>query len=462
MEYNPVPTWTASTLQKRISGQVIEPGDPSYDQARSAWNLSVDQKPALIVIPENVADLIVAVEHATDAGIGVAVQATGHGVSQPADGRMLILTRAMKEVRINPVDRTAWIEAGARWGEVLEKSQRFGLAPLLGSSPDVGAIGYTLGGGMGWLARKFGLAVDSVRRFELVAATGDFIQASPSENPDLFWGLRGGGGGLGIVTRMEVDLYPVSRVYGGNLFYPASIAGQVYRRYREWIETVPDELTSSIVLMNYPPTPELPEPLRGQSFIIVRGCFCGPILNDGVKLLQYWRDWQAPLMDEFKPMPFSDVAAISNDPPDPVPGRSTSAWLSGFHDEAIEALIDYGFPGPGGPPLAVTEVRHAGGAIARVDPETTAYSLRQARHLLQLIGITPTPDLSDQLVQYTTALLEALEPHLDRGVYMNFLEGEESRRRVREGFSTEAYNRLAELKARYDPDRRLHAGFAIH
>jgi FAD/FMN-containing dehydrogenase len=447
-------------LAAHIQGRVIVPGHPDYDDARKAWNLVVDQHPALIVIAANAADVQAAVVFGGQEDLGIAVQSGGHGIVQPADGRLLIVTNGMKEIRVNPAAQTAWIAAGAKWGEVLARTQPAGLAPLLGSSPDVGVVGYTLGGGFGWLGRKYGLATDSVHYFELVTADGRLLRASETENSDLFWGLRGGGGGLGIITGMEIQLYPVTTVYGGNLFYPIEAAREVFRRYRDWIVTAPDELTSSVAITNFPPLPMGPEFLRGKSVVMVRGCYCGPI-DQGEALLQSWRDWRAPMIDDWKRMPFSDVATISNDPVDPLPGLATGAWLRELSDEAIDILVETGAVGDDPPPLIFAEVRHAGGRIAGVHPGSNAYSHRDAPLLLEMVGVTPTPEAHAFLGQYTGQLKARLAPYLTGGVYMNFLEGAESRQRVRDGFSPQSYRRLAQLKAAYDPDHRLHAGFDI-
>lgn len=450
----------AAELQSQIQGKVILEGDPQYDQARQAWNLAVDQHPTMIVIPESAADIVQAVSHARQYSLKIAVQSTGHGVALPANGSMLILTSQLKEVRIDPETSTAWVAAGVKWGEVLEKCGPFGLAPLLGSSPDVGAIGYTLGGGLGWLGRKYGLSADSVNFFELVTSDGRLIHASSTENSDLFWGLRGGGGNFGVITGMEIRLYPVSEVYGGNLIYPISVAREVYAHYRQWIAGAPDELTSSIVIMNVPPLPIFPEPLRGQTVIMVRGCYCGSMAA-GKALIDDWRNWKAPVIDDFKPIPFTQVATISNDPLDPMPGLSTSAWLKDLSDETVETLLQYGAAHDGPCPLTITEVRFAGGAISKADPSASAYGNREATLLLQMIGLVPTPQIHQDLKGYVEGFKQALSPHLTGGVYINFLEGEEAQTRTKNAYTPENYRRLQSLKAQYDPDNIFCHGFQI-
>ena len=452
------PKW--ARLQSRIQGRLITRKDAGYDEARTGWDLAIQQWPAAIVLPRDAGDVMEAVAFAKAEGLAVAVQSTGHGVVRPANDRLLIITSEMNEVRVDAASQTAWIGAGAKWGMVLDKAQPLGLAPLLGSSPDVGVVGYTLGGGYGWLGRKYGMSADSVRFFEVVTADGQMLRASAAENSDLFWGLRGGGGSLGIITGMEIQLYPVSTVYGGNLFYPIEVAREVLQRYRDWIASAPEELTSSVVLMNFPPIPKVPEFFRGQSFAMVRGCYCGPV-EQGEALVQSWRAWRAPLVDGFKVMPFSDVATISNDPVDPSPVFSTAAWLRELSDEAIDLLIQH-VPATNGPsPLIFAELRHAGGAVSRVQANSGAYGNREAPLLLHLLSMAPTQEAFRHLQQYTGDLKQALQPYLTGGVYLNFLHGEESRQRVADGYAPEGFQRLKRLKAAYDPENRLQHGFDI-
>jgi FAD/FMN-containing dehydrogenase len=447
-------------LRSNIRGQVLLPGDAVYDASRKGFNLSVDQYPALIVVPESAQDIAQAVLFANRIDLDIAVTATGHGTIRPADSCLLINTSRMTAVTIDEEARTARVEAGAKWGRVLGPAQAAGLAPLLGSSPDVGAVGYTLGGGLGWLGRKYGLAADSVIEFEVVTAEGRQLRANASENSDLFWGLRGGGGSLVIVSALTFKLYPISNVYGGNLIYPMEMAGEVMARYRQWIDQVPDEMTSSVVLMNVPPLPVAPEFLRGKSVIFVRGCYCGPE-EEGRALIDSWRQWREPMVDMFGPMPFANVAQISSDPEDPIPGSSSGAWLRELDDAAIDTLISYVKPSGGPPPIIMAEVRHAGGAISRVDPASAAFGNRDQTLLLFYTGMTPTPEAREGFAQHSARMKEALAPSLSGRVYINFLEGSESAERVKDAFSAEALERLSELKARYDPDNRLNRAVNI-
>lgn len=450
----------AADLEAMILGDVILPHDPRYDEARLAWNRKVVQHPAMIVVARTAQDVAAAVSFARRHQLGVAVQATGHGNVRPADDCLLILTREMDGVSVDPVAQTARVEAGVKWGAVLAAAQQHGLAPLLGSSPTVGAVGYTLGGGLGWLGRKYGLSIDNVLEFELVTADGELRVASTCENSDLFWGLRGGGGSLGIVTAMTIRLFPVTQVYAGNLFYPASMAEEVFRRYRAWIAAAPDELTTSILVMNFPPLPHLPEFLRGQSFVLVRGCYSGA-LDEGEELLRYWREWRQPLLDDFKAIPFSEAATISNDPVDPMPGFTSGVWLRELDDAAIASIVRTTLGEGGPPPFIFAEVRHAGGAIGRVAADSAVYGNRDAELLLLLVGVAPTPEAQQHLAATAEGLRAALRPFLTGGVYMNFLEGAESRQRIREGLAPGGYERLARLKAQVDPENLMRYSFNV-
>lgn len=447
-------------LRGDVTGAVLIPGDTDYDRGRFTWNVAVDQQPALVVMAAEAGDVAAAVRFAAHQGLDVAVQGTGHGVIHPADGALLINTVNMAGVYIDPAARAPRINAGTKWGQVLVEAQAHGLAPLLGSSPTVGAIGYTLGGGLGWLGRKYGLACDSALSFEVVTADGEIRVASAEEHVDLFWGLRGGGGSLAAVTAMTVRLFPVETVYGGVLVYPAEAAAEVLSRWRDWIAGLPDEMTSAVKIINVPDLDVAPPPLRGKTVTILEGCYCGP-LDEGAALVQTWRDWQAPLIDLFDPMPFSQVAQISQDPADPMPSFVTSAWLREVTDGAAAIIARYATLQAGPAPLVFIEVRHAGGAIGRADPALSAFGHRDAELLLQAVGIAATPEMGSALADYTGRLKAELHPWLAGTVYMNFLEGAESVARVRDGFPAAKFARLAALKAKYDPANRFNRAMAI-
>ncbi len=271
----------------------------------------------------------------------------------------------MRHVGIDPQARTATVEGGARWSAVLSAASEHGLAPLLGSSPGIGVVGYTVGGGFGWLGRRHGLAVDRVRSATIVLADGTVVVATAETQPDLFWALLGAGGGsLGIVVELTFELVKVRDVYAGNLLYPADAAADVFAFWRTWIDGLPPELTSSFLLMCFPPLDAVPAPLRGQTFAIVRGCHCGE-LRDGAALVDAWRTWRPPAMDLWGPMPFSEMATISQDPVDPLPAATYGRWLASVDDGLLDAMRGAVAGG-----AIFAEVRHGGeGAVGRPNPQ---------------------------------------------------------------------------------------------
>src|SRR4028118_830326 len=299
-------------LTDGLKGDAFAPGEGGYHEARAAWNLNAHQSPAVVVMAEGAADVLAAVRLARDEGLGVGVMATGHGVAAPADGGVLINTSRMRGVHVDPETRTARVEAGAKWADLVPRRAARGPAGLQGSTSHVGVVGYTMGGGFGWLGRKYGFAADSVKEADVGTADGELIKASAHENADLFWGLKGGGGNFGIVTSLEFSLYPITHVYGGNLFYPVERADEVLKLYSRWSAGLPDEVTSGVAFMNFPPFEEIPEPLRGNSLMAVRFCYTGGDLQEkGEELLRPWREEIGePVVDTFGVMPYGATGAV--------------------------------------------------------------------------------------------------------------------------------------------------------
>src|SRR3954468_7400588 len=258
-------------LRAVIAGDVHAPGDSGYDAPRSAFNLTLDLRPAAIVIADSSSDVVNAIRFARSTGLRIAPQGTSHGASalEGLDNAILLRTTRMRAVEIYPATRTARVEAGAEWQDVTVPAAEHGLAGLAGSAPDVGVVGYTLGGGMGWLARRYGLSANSVVAVEIVTPDGELVRADQRHEPDLFWAVCGGGGSVGVVTAIEIMLYPVREVYAGVLFFPLERASEVLHAWREWTDTVPDEVTSVGRILQSPPIPDVPEPLRGNSFAVV-------------------------------------------------------------------------------------------------------------------------------------------------------------------------------------------------
>lgn len=441
-------------LRQQVSGVVAAAGDADYDRLRAGFNVALQHQPAVIVEAQSAQDVAAAVSFANAENRPLSVKATGHGTIVPANGGVMIVTAGLKQLEVNADEQTAIIGAGLLWGDVLQEAQKSGLAPLLGSSPTVGVVGYTLGGGLGWLGRKYGLAVDSVIYFDIVTPNGNLVRASADENSDLFWALRGGGGNFGVVTAMKIRLYPVTTVYGGNLFYPIDQAADVIARYRDWAANAPDELTSSVLIMNFPPLPMIPEPLRGKTFVIVRGCYVGS-MDEGEQLLSYWRDWRAPAMDMFGEMPFTEVAAISQDPTDPMPGDVSGVWLNEINDDVINAMVS-NVPPQGGPPaILIAEIRHAGGAVARVATDAAAFSNRSAPFVLETVALVPSPEAAAGVAQATAKLHSDMQSALTGGTYLNFNDGDKARQRSKDHYNAGNYAQLKQIKQKYDPQDRF-------
>lgn len=452
---------SASELRNRLAGAVHTPDDPSFDRLRLAWNRAYQHHPALVVVPQSAADVATTVRFASDRRIPVVVQATGHGVARPADGALLLLTHRLGSVTVDGDAWTARIGSGASWGKVISAAAPAGLAPVVGSTPSVGAVGSTLGGGMGWLARKYGLAADHVRSIEIVTADGLIRRASPDGDTDLFWALRGGGAGsFGVVTAMEIDLVPVSSLYAGNLYYPAAMARSVSEHYREWIETAPDELTSALTFVNIPPDGAAPAELRGRSLVSVGGAVVGSD-DDGEALLRHWRSWQTPTVDRWGRTPITEVASIGNEAAEPLARLTTSVLLDSLTDDVVALLAGATFDGNGPSRLTAAEVRHAAGAVARAPEYPSAYCHRERRHVLRLVGHLPSLDQQPALAGFMRQLHAALAPHTASGAYLNFLEGDERVRRSAEAFTPAVWQRLREVKTAHDPANVFGHGVGI-
>src|SRR3954466_3854849 len=355
---------SVDALREQLQGDYVTPEDASWDEARLAWNLAVDQVPAAVAIPETADDIVEVVRFARANGLRVAGQSTGHNAHPLAEGlesTVLVKTHRMRAVEIDAGARVARVEPGTLWMDVTQPAGEHGLAALAGSSADVGVTGYVLGGGISWLARKYGLATNNVVGIELVNADGDVVRASAGENPDLFWALRGGGGSFGIVTAIELELFPVKELYAGWLIFPMERADEVLNAWREWVETVPDEVTSVGRLLQIPPLPDIPEPLRGRRLVVVEAAM---IMDEGEasKMLKPLRKL-GPEMDTFATIPATGLQELHMDPPGPVPGKGDHMLLRDLTPAGIEKVVEVAGARSTSPLLSV-EFRHLGGAVA--------------------------------------------------------------------------------------------------
>jgi len=438
-------------LRAAIAGQVFVPGEAGYDQARQAWNLAVDTRPAVVVVAESAADVAQAVRYARAHRMRIAPQGTGHGAPplEPLDGAMLLRTTRMRKVRIDPAARTARAEAGAVWQDVIVPAAEHGLAGLAGSSPNVGVAGYTLGGGLGWLARRYGLAANSVTAAELVTPGGDLVRADADHEPDLFWAIRGGGGSVGVLTALEMWLYPVRELYAGVLFFPIERAAEVLHIWQAWTGTVPDEVTSLAHLVRFPPLPEIPDPLRGRAFAMVEAAYLGDA-GSGANLIRPLRAL-GPQLDTFAMIPASALGQLNMDPPQPAPLQGDGALLADFPAAAIDALVAAAGP-DADTPLASVEIRHLGGALARPAAGGGAQPAIEASYMIFSAGFAPAPELAAAVREQAQAVKDALAAWHARFDYYNFAETPAPAGAV---LPPASYQRLQKIKTSYDPDQMI-------
>ncbi|MBC6463724.1 FAD-binding oxidoreductase, partial [Actinomadura sp. HBU206391] len=344
------------------TGPVFQPGQPGYDNERLGLNRAAESRPAYVVGAADDQDVVAAVRLAAEQKRAVGVLATGHGPAALADDAVLVNTRRMDRVGVDVARATAWIEAGARWRQVLEHTTPHGLAPLNGSSPSVGAVGYLVGGGAGLLGRRFGFAADHVRRLRLVTADGRLREVTAEADPDLFWAVRGGKDNFGLVVGMEVDLFPVSRLYGGGLYFPGEATAEVLHSYAAWTRDLPEEMASSVLLAQNPDLPDVPEPLRGRFITHLRFAYSGDAA-DGERLVRPLRDLGPALLDTVRDMPYAEVGTIHHEPTAmPYLAYDRNLLLAELTGDAVDTIVALAGPGAGAP--FVTELRHFGGAYA--------------------------------------------------------------------------------------------------
>jgi FAD/FMN-containing dehydrogenase len=440
-------------LRARLEGEMVLPGDPGWDEARRAWNLAVDQRPLAVVLVESAGDVVEIVEFAHAHGLRIAPQGTGHGAStlHSLERTILVKTSRMREVEIDASARRARVEAGALWEDVVEPAAEQGFVVLHGSSPDVGVVGYTLGGGMGWLARSRGLSANSVTAVELITADGRFVRADHDHEPDLFWAIRGGGGSFGVVTAIELELYPAPDLYAGAMFWPLERAGDVLRAWRDWAVTVPDEVTSLGRILHFPPLPDIPEPLRGRSFVIVEAVFTGQV-SEGATLLEPLRRLD-PIMDTFDSVDPRALQHLHMDPPHPVPGVGDGAFLDELPAGAIDAVVETGVA-----PLVTLEIRALGGALATPSTRHGAVGSLDAEFVMFAAGFAPTPELAAAVAEAVDRAKAALAPWESERSYFNFSERTIDSARL---YPAATYRRLRRIKAAYDPDELFVANHPI-
>jgi len=446
-----------SYLRRALAGSVVTPDDAGYDEARQAWHLSADQRPAAVVLPETAADVAATVRFARATGLRIAPQGTGHNAVPLVDleGTILLKTSRMRGVTVDPQARRARAEAGVLWEEVVNPAAAHGLSVLHGSSPDVGVVGYSLGGGIGWQVRLRGLAANSITAAELVTADGELIRADADHEPELFWALRGGGGNFGIVTALELELFPLESVYAGWLIWPWERAETVLGRWSEWVQTVPNELTSVGRILQLPPLPFVPEPIRGRNIVVVEVAYAGTE-GSGSTRLEPLRALK-PEIDTVATAPVTALARLHQDPEEPTFALVEHALLAGLPRDGLDAFLAVAGPGSGSQILS-TEIRHLGGAAGVPAPGAGALSHIDGEFLSAAIAVPMDPAQVSALEHQLHAYATALAPYGSGRSYLNFTEAKTDSGSF---FPAGAYERLRAIRAEVDPTGLFQANHEI-
>ena len=451
------PQESLEALRSDLTGGVALPGEHDWDIARQAFNLALDQRPEAVAFPASADDVSIVVRFAREHGLRIAPQRTGHNAAPlgALEGTILLKTSEMQGVEIDAEARSARAQAGALWQDLVPQASELGLAALHGSAPDIGIVGYSLGGGVGWYARKLGLATNSVTAVEIVTGDGSQLRADADHEPDLFWAVRGGGGNFGVVTAIEMALYPIAELYAGALFFPLERSSDVLHAWREWVQGVPEEVTSVGRILNFPPLPEIPEPMRGNSFVLVElACLCDEA--EGVEISKPLHDL-GPAMDTVAMVPPAVLPELHMDPPDPVPYLGHDRLLREIPSKAIDDVVEAAGPGSGTSLLSV-EIRHLGGELARSSSDNGALDSIEAPFMAYCVGMLADEESLARLEPDIARVDGALAPYdFGRGYY-NFVERSVDATYL---YDADTLERLRKVRSQHDPDRIFRANHEI-
>jgi FAD/FMN-containing dehydrogenase len=445
-------TETIDALRAQLRGSLCLPGEPGYEQARTIWNAMIDRRPALVVRAAGANDVMRAVEFARQHGLRLAVRGGGHNIAGNAvcDGGLMLDLTPMKSVHVDPTRRTARVEPGVTLADLDRETQAFGLATPVGINSTTGIAGLTLGAGFGWISRTYGLSIDNLISADVVTADGKLVQASEDHDPDLFWAIRGGGGNFGVVTSFEFKLHRVGpEVLSGLVIHPIAEAGELLRAYRRLSAEAPDELAIWFVMRKAPPLPFLPPEWHGKEILVFAACYSGDIAK-GEKAMAPLRALGKPIADVIAPHPFVAWQSILD--PLLAPGMRNywkSQSFTSISDGAIDTLIDFAHKLPS--PECEIAFAQLGGAINKVAATATAYPHRDLQYLVNIHTRWGNAADDQKCIAWARGLFDALTPHATGGVYVNFMP-EDEEARVRTGAYGANYERLARLKAKYDPD----------
>lgn len=432
-------------FQKKIDGEILLPHNTNFKSSISSFTIFDTPNPDIVVIANTVEDVIKTVNFAREQGLAIGVHNTGHNIGKAFQGGIRINVSRLQGVWIDPDTRIARVRGGTRWQEVIDAAAEYGLAPLNGSSPQVGVVGYTLFGGLSWLVRKYGAAVHSVTAIEIVTADGRLRRVTARNNPELFWALRGGSGNFGIVTALEFQLYPVRTFYAGSLTFASSEARNVLHLFNELMPTFPNEFTAHLVIMNVPDMPMFPPHMAGKQIVMLQGAYVGSN-EEGERILAPFRELDGLIADHFGEMPYYENAKIANDPTSPSPTIHRTAQLATFGPEEIETictLMDE-------QPIMRLELRLLGGALNH--EYDSAFGKRDALMNLFLLQPIFQPETLNANIEMLEQALQTLQPYLASSLFLGFLGStDHGSERTRAGFSPENYERLQAIKQQYDP-----------
>jgi FAD/FMN-containing dehydrogenase len=440
-----------AALEAATTGPVFTRADSAYRDEITAFDLTLKHSPELVIGAATADDVSVAVRFAVEHSLPFQVQATGHGVRVAQQSGLLITTRRLNELTISVAERRAVIGAGVRWGEVVAAAAPLGLLPVTGANPAVGVVGFLLGGGIGPLGRTFGAGSDWVRSINLVTATGDHITANSTTNPELLWASRGGAGGIGIVTSVEIELVPVPTLYAGGLYFAEPHLDVVFRAWRDWSASLPEEVTTSIAVLAFPPLEFIPEVFRGRRVAHVR--FAATL--DAVtaeQLLEPLRNVAPVYFDAVGRLPLDRVAEIHNEPTEPGEVYGKARFFADLSTHSINAIVAAAVPAENGPivPFVAVEVRRLGGALARDVPEGSAVGARAAEFSVMVVGL-PTGACGSAIQAASDRLFTAIEPDRAEQTSVNFIDHSASEAEFDASWSTETATRLRALRAEWDP-----------
>ena len=446
-----VATDEVARFHSSLRGELVRPGDSGYDDARKVYNRMIDKRPALIVQCAGIADIIAAVNFARTHKLLVAVRGAGHNVAgtSTCDGGIVVDLSRMKGIRVDPEARTVRAEPGVTWFDLNHELQAFGLAATGGFVSTTGISGLTLGGGLGWLVRKHGLAMDNLLSVDIVTADGRFLTASSSQNVDLFWGVRGGGGNFGVVTSFKFRVHPVGEVLAGLVLHPFSRGAEALRYWRDYEATAPEELTAGALVFNAPAELPLPEALKKEPIVAMGGVYAGS-LESGTKALGPLREFGPPAADIFQPMPYIKAQTMADFLfPHGWLNYWRSSYLKGLSNGAIDTILSFFARVPSARTVVIIE-HNGDGAMSRVPDDETAFGHRNWPFNFLVTSIWNNPAESDANIRWTREFMDAMQPFLAEAAYVNYL-GEEGEEGVRSAYGAAKYKRLAELKRKYDP-----------